>query len=76
MNVTDLISIDFHTIEIFRPDEHNSKVVFALKEVDKSHNKELRELCPYGFAIHHAGMLRSDRNLVERLFRERCINVL
>ena len=34
----------------------------------RSRNKELRQLFPDGFAMHHAGMLRQDRNLVERFF--------
>lgn len=42
----------------------------------KSRNKELRELFPCGFAIHHAGMLRSDRNMVEKYFEEGFIKVL
>lgn len=28
-----------------------------------------------GLGMHHAGMLRSDRNLVERLFRDGVIKV-
>lgn len=42
----------------------------------KSRNKQLQDLFQYGFAIHHAGMLRSDRNLVEKYFREGFIKVL
>ncbi len=37
--------------------------------------RELAELAVDGVGIHHAGMLRSDRNLVERLFREGLIKV-
>uniref|UniRef100_A0A6Q2XZW2 U5 small nuclear ribonucleoprotein 200 kDa helicase n=1 Tax=Esox lucius TaxID=8010 RepID=A0A6Q2XZW2_ESOLU len=33
-------------------------------------------LLPYGFAIHHAGMTRVDRTLVEDLFADRHIQVL
>ena len=40
------------------------------KDVQKSRNKDLGELVPKGVGIHHAGMLRSDRNLSEKLFRE------
>ena len=29
---------------------------------------DLKELLPYGFAIHHAGMTRADRNSVEDLY--------
>ena len=45
------------------------------KEVAKSRNRELGELFQSGFGIHHAGMLRSDRNLTERLFSEGLIKV-
>ena len=31
-------------------------------------DRELQELFPSGVGIHHAGMLRSDRNLMERAF--------
>ena len=36
---------------------------------------ELKDLLPYGFAIHHAGMSRVDRTLVEDLFADRHIQV-
>jgi pre-mRNA-splicing helicase BRR2 len=39
-------------------------------------NHELKDLLPYGFAIHHAGMTRVDRTLVEDLFADRHIQVL
>ncbi|KAI8147505.1 Sec63 Brl domain-containing protein [Fennellomyces sp. T-0311] len=46
------------------------------REVSKSRNKELKELFKYGFGIHHAGMLRSDRTLTERMFADGVIKVL
>ncbi|KAJ1661153.1 putative steryl acetyl hydrolase mug81 [Dispira simplex] len=46
------------------------------KDVGRSRNRELRDLFATGFAMHHAGMLRSDRNLVERLFAEGAVSVL
>eukprot|EP01125_Pyxidicula_operculata_P022548 TRINITY_DN928_c0_g1_i3.p1 TRINITY_DN928_c0_g1~~TRINITY_DN928_c0_g1_i3.p1 ORF type:complete len:2094 (-),score=618.62 TRINITY_DN928_c0_g1_i3:183-5534(-) len=48
----------------------------ALMAVGKSRNRELKEIFPEGFGIHHAGMLRQDRSLVERLFMEGHIKVL
>uniref|UniRef100_A0A8B9PL63 Activating signal cointegrator 1 complex subunit 3 n=1 Tax=Apteryx owenii TaxID=8824 RepID=A0A8B9PL63_APTOW len=48
----------------------------AEKQVQRSRNKQLRELFPDGFSIHHAGMLRQDRNLVENLFSNGHIKVL
>uniref|UniRef100_A0A8C8TR72 Activating signal cointegrator 1 complex subunit 3 n=1 Tax=Peromyscus maniculatus bairdii TaxID=230844 RepID=A0A8C8TR72_PERMB len=48
----------------------------ALKQVQKSRNKQVRELFSEGFSIHHAGMLRQDRSLVENLFSNGHIKVL
>ena len=39
-------------------------------------NLELKDLLPYGFAIHHAGMTRVDRTLTEDLFADKHIQVL
>lgn len=39
-------------------------------------NEDLRDLLPYGFGVHHAGMTRVDRNMVEDLFADRHIQVL
>lgn len=47
-----------------------------LFQVQRSRNKQLRDLFGDGFSIHHAGMLRQDRSLVERLFSEGLIKVL
>ncbi|RIA90966.1 Sec63 Brl domain-containing protein [Glomus cerebriforme] len=46
------------------------------RDVSKSKNKELVELFAQGFGIHHAGMLRSDRTMTERLFSQGLIKVL
>ncbi|KLO19819.1 Sec63-domain-containing protein [Schizopora paradoxa] len=46
------------------------------REVAQSRNREMRELFEHGFGIHHAGMLRSDRNTMERLFEAKAIKVL
>jgi pre-mRNA-splicing helicase BRR2 len=39
-------------------------------------NSDLKDLLPYGFAIHHAGLARADRELVETLFANKHIQVL
>lgn len=44
-------------------------------EAEQVKNTELKDLLPYGFAIHHAGMTRVDRTLVEDLFADRHIQV-
>ena len=45
-------------------------------KVRASANKQPRDLFSDGFSIHHAGMLRTDRSMVERLFSEGLIKVL
>uniref|UniRef100_A0A8C1M6N6 BRR2 homolog n=1 Tax=Cyprinus carpio TaxID=7962 RepID=A0A8C1M6N6_CYPCA len=47
-----------------------------IKVAQDKNNLELKDLLPYGFAIHHAGMTRVDRTLVEDLFADRHIQVL
>lgn len=42
----------------------------------RSRNRQLQELFDAGFGIHHAGMLRHDRIMVERLFSDGHIRVL
>lgn len=41
----------------------------------KSRNKDLFKFFEGGFGIHHAGMLRSDRTLTERLFSDGLLKV-
>ncbi|TGZ81838.1 putative DEAD/DEAH box helicase [Ascodesmis nigricans] len=48
----------------------------ARRDMERSKGRELRDLFKKGFGIHHAGMLRSDRNLMERVFSMGAINVL
>ncbi|CAL9215734.1 unnamed protein product [Arabidopsis halleri] len=51
------------------------------REVLQSHvdivkNGELKNILPYGFAIHHAGLTRGDREIVENLFAQGHVQVL
>ena len=46
------------------------------EEASAAKNADLKEVLPFGFAIHHAGMAREDRELVEDLFADRHIGVL
>ncbi|KAL6011996.1 hypothetical protein ACLOJK_002466 [Asimina triloba] len=61
--------------ELFTNDRHPHYELLK-KEVYKSRNKELVELFDSSFGIHHAGMLRADRSLTERLFSEGILKVL
>lgn len=48
----------------------------ALRDMKHARARELRYLFASGFGTHHAGMTRSDRNLMERMFSEGLIKVL
>lgn len=54
----------------------SSWILYFRTEAEQAVNLELKDLLPYGFAIHHAGMTRVDRTLVEDLFADRHIQVL
>lgn len=45
-------------------------------ESEQAQNQDLKNLLPTGFAIHHAGLSRSDRSIAETLFAEGQIQVL
>jgi len=58
----------------FNCQDHPQWALFR-REISQSRNKEMKLLFDHGFGIHHAGMLRSDRNLMERLFEAKAIKV-
>ncbi|KAI1151980.1 Sec63 Brl domain-containing protein [Nemania diffusa] len=62
-------------LDLFDPQGH-PYYEQALRDMKQSKARELRDLLPKGLGIHHAGMTRSDRNLMERLFAEGVIKVL
>ena len=60
--------------KLMRDDSASREILLTEAETVKS--SELRDMLPYGFAIHHAGMTRSDRTLVEELFADGHVQVL
>lgn len=56
--------------------EGSASMEVLRQEAEQVRNPELKDLLPYGFAIHHAGMNRIDRTLVEDLFSDKHIQVL
>lgn len=56
--------------------EGSASMEVLRQEAEQVKNPELKDLLPYGFAIHHAGMNRIDRTLVEDLFSDKHIQVL
>jgi pre-mRNA-splicing helicase BRR2 len=63
------------TLNHFVREDGASKEILR-QESESVKNSDLKDLLPYGFAIHHAGMVRSDRTLVEDLFADRHVQVL
>jgi antiviral helicase SLH1 len=58
----------------FSCEEHPQWSAFR-RQIGESRNKEMKQLFDHGFGIHHAGMLRSDRNMMEHMFEARAIKV-
>lgn len=54
----------------------NPKLDMFRRELQMSRNREMKELLDSGIGIHHAGMLRTDRNLSERLFENNVTKIL
>ena len=66
-------------IDLFDPsaqEQPHPQLAFFKKDVGKSRNSEMAELALQGFGVHHAGMLRPDRTLSERLFAAGITRVL
>ncbi|KAI0132303.1 Sec63 Brl domain-containing protein [Xylariales sp. AK1849] len=68
-------AVDQVCVDLFDPQSHPGYDQ-ALRDMKSCRARELRELLPKGLGIHHAGMTRSDRNLMERLFAEGVTKVL
>lgn len=62
-------------LENFSCEEHPQWNAYRRK-IGESRNKEMKMLFDSGFGIHHAGMLRSDRNMIESMFEAKAIKVL
>ena len=46
------------------------------EEANSVTDRDLKDIMPYGFGIHHAGMSRTDRSSVEDLFADGMLQVL
>ena len=69
------MAIEKETITQFvRPDSATREILN--EETGNVKDGNLKDLLPFGFAIHHAGMTREDRGLVEELFADGSVQVL
>ncbi|KAL0699137.1 hypothetical protein Bca4012_055259 [Brassica carinata] len=63
------------TLSSFLKEDSASREVLQ-SQIKLIKNGDLKKLLPYGFAIHHAGLTRGDREIVEALFGEGHVQVL
>lgn len=68
-------AVDDICVDLFDPSDH-PRYEAAVRDMKSCRAKELRDLLPKGLGVHHAGMARADRNLMERLFSEGVTKVL
>jgi pre-mRNA-splicing helicase BRR2 len=69
------MALENDTISQFVAEDGVSREILK-EEAEAVKSSDLKDLLPFGFAIHHAGMVRSDRTLVEDLFADKHIQVL
>jgi pre-mRNA-splicing helicase BRR2 len=68
-------ALEMETIgQILKSDAGSREILSS--EAEAVSDRELKDLLPYGFGIHHAGMNRTDRTSVEDLFSSGDIQVL
>ncbi|KAF1745294.1 hypothetical protein MXB_125 [Myxobolus squamalis] len=67
--------LEKETLGLFMRNESASGEILK-SEADQTRNSELKDLLPFGFGIHHAGMSKIDRKLIEDLFADRHLQVL
>ena len=58
------------------PKSDHPRLGIMQRDVQKSRSAEVKELFAGGLGVHHAGMLRADRTLSEKLFSEGLVQVL
>ncbi|CAG8838674.1 15907_t:CDS:1, partial [Racocetra persica] len=69
------MALEKNTIGQFLREDSASREILQTESATVK-DANLQDLLPYGFAIHHAGMTRADRTLVEELFADGHIQVL
>ncbi|KAL8729842.1 MAG: hypothetical protein Q9166_004483 [cf. Caloplaca sp. 2 TL-2023] len=68
-------ALELETIgQILRSDAASREIL--TQEAEAVSDRDLKDLMPYGFGIHHAGMTRVDRSAVEDLFADGSLQVL
>ena len=70
------MAVEKDEVDVFVSDGDAAVREILRTESENANHADLKELLPYGFGIHHAGLNRADRSLVEDLFADGSIRVL
>lgn len=68
-------ALELDTIQQIIKQDSATREILA-EEAANIQNSDLKDVLPYGFGIHHAGMSRADRTSVEELFDQGELRVL
>lgn len=68
-------ALDQFCVDLFDSTNHPAYEA-AMRDLQTTKSREIRDLIPKAIGLHHAGMARADRNLIERLFISGVLKVL
>lgn len=63
-----------HLSKFLKSDSAHKELL--LSQVEKCDSQDLKEILPFGIGIHHAGMTKRDRTMVENLFEQGYLQLL
>mgnify|MGYP005990180507 CR=1 FL=1 len=69
------LALEHGTLSRFVPEGSASEEILK-EESELAKSNDLKDLLQHGFGVHHAGLVRSDRTLVEDLFSDKHLQVL
>jgi len=69
------LALEHGTLNRFVPEGGASEEILK-EESELAKNSDLKDLLQHGFGVHHAGLVRADRTLVEDLFSDKHLQVL
>merc|ERR550514_2177378 len=69
------MALEKDTLSKFLQEDSASREILAT-ECDAMKTNDLKEMIPFGIGVHHAGLPKTDRKLVEDLFADKHVQVL
>merc|ERR550514_2315179 len=69
------MALEKDTLSKFLQEDSASREILAT-ECDAMKTNDLKEMIPFGIGVHHAGLPKTDRKLVEDLFADKHVQIL